>query len=96
MHHEIETSILGGDAHDGTAPTQARKSLEHVNGLVFQSGDRILFQARMCCKGRLKPPGFGKLVGGQPVPIVIGMYGNGTNRQLWRTAVRIVPDGFGC
>jgi hypothetical protein len=53
-----------------------------VNGRVFQSGDRILFQARTCCKGQLKPPGSGKLVGGQPVPIVIGMYGIGTNPRI--------------
>jgi len=122
-------SEIGNDSHSGTLIGQAWKTLDRVNGHVFQPGDQLLFKAGSHFTGQLRPQGSGKMEGDKPVPIVIGKYGDGskpridgegkaldtlllrniefwevsdleitnlgTNREPWRTGVRIVTDGFG-
>ena len=66
-------SVSGLDSNLGTAPEQPWKSLEKVNSITFQPGDRLLFKAGATWKGRLHPKGSGTT--GQR--IAIDRYGNG-------------------
>ncbi|MCX7047148.1 MAG: right-handed parallel beta-helix repeat-containing protein [Candidatus Sumerlaeota bacterium] len=75
-------SQSGDDSRSGLAPEQAWKSLERINGQVFQTGDKILFKAGTRYAGQLKPQGSGKLVEGKPLPIVIGSYGAGPKPRI--------------
>jgi hypothetical protein len=63
----------GSDANIGTAPDVAWASLEKVNSVVFQPGDRILFRAGCEWKGRLVLKG----IGTAPEPITVDRYGEG-------------------
>ncbi len=66
-------STAGDNASDGTAPARAWRSLERVNRMVFEPGDRILFKAGSRFAGQLRPRGSGK----EGSPIIIDSYGEG-------------------
>ncbi len=70
-------SAAGEDSASGTSSTQAWRSLEGVNAKVFQPGDRLQFKSGGRWTGQLRPQGSGKLLDGQPVPIVVDRYGEG-------------------
>ncbi|HXK59638.1 MAG TPA: right-handed parallel beta-helix repeat-containing protein [Acidobacteriota bacterium] len=67
----------GSDSHDGRSPRTPWKSLEKVNSVVFQPGDRILFKAGSKLRGQLAPKGSGTA----QKPIVVDVYG-GTEKPL--------------
>lgn len=75
-------SQTGDDARPGTAPGEAWKSLERVNAIVFQPGDEILFKAGTRYRGQFKPLGSGTIRDGKVVPIVVGMYGEGSKPRI--------------
>ena len=64
---------IGDDEHPGTHPNAPWKTLDKVNTIVFQPGDRILFRAGTSYAGSLRPQGSGT----DGRPIVIDMYGEG-------------------
>ncbi|MEW5978282.1 MAG: right-handed parallel beta-helix repeat-containing protein [Acidobacteriota bacterium] len=66
-------SAQGNDNNDGLSRQTPWKSLEKVNGVVFQAGDTLLFRAGSRFAGRLHPKGSGS----QERPIVIDRYGEG-------------------
>ena len=73
-------SQSGNDAHSGASRRQAWRSLEKVNGQVFQPGDQILFKSGGVWHGQLKPQGSGQAAAnGQTKPVInkIGRYGSG-------------------
>jgi hypothetical protein len=64
----------GNDAHDGTAPERAWRSLARVNATAFAPGDRILLRAGSVWEGvTLHPLGSGA----PDAPITIDRYGEG-------------------
>ncbi len=75
-------SQSGDDAHSGTTPEQAWKSLERVNQQVFRPGDKLLFKAGTRLSGQLKPQGSGTNDGGKLAPIVLGSYGEGPKPRI--------------
>lgn len=75
-------SVAGDDIQAGTAETAAWQTLKHVNGQVFQPGDRVLLKAGSRFAGQLAPQGSGKLEGEQPVPIILGKYGDGPKPRI--------------
>lgn len=70
-------SALGDDANSGQVQSTPWKSLERVNEMVFQPGDRILFKVGTSYAGRLAPRGSGSAES----PIVVSTYG-GEGRAL--------------
>ena len=66
-------SSSGDDSRSGRSESAAWKSLEKVNGTVFQPGEKILFKAGTTYQGQLHPQGSGI----EKSPIVIDMYGQG-------------------
>lgn len=72
MDYHVD-SQSGDDAHSGTAPAQAWRTLERVNKQTFQPGDWILFKAGTHYRGQLAPHGSGTA----DHPISIGKYGTG-------------------
>lgn len=72
----------GRDTNPGRSPAAAWRSLERVNQVTFQPGDRVLFKAGTRYTGQLKPQGSGKVTGGKVVPITIDMYGKGTKPRI--------------
>jgi hypothetical protein len=68
----------GNDANPGTARAQAWATLEKVNSVVFQPGDRILFRAGTVYTGQLKPKGSGK----EGAPIIVDRYGVGSKPRI--------------
>lgn len=75
-------SESGHDEANGLSEAQAWKTLARVNTQVFQGGDRILLKAGARYTGQLKPQGSGHLTNGQPVPIVLGKYGDGPRPRI--------------
>lgn len=71
-------SNAGSDDSSGTSQSEAWKSLDKVNGTVFQPGDKILFKADSVYVGHLYPAGSGK----EGAPIVIDMYGEGAKPMI--------------
>lgn len=85
----------GDDANDGITEQTAWKSLEKVNSVTFQPGDKILLKAGERWTGSLQPLGSGTegnpivldkygegakpLIEGEGVPYVIGLY----NQEYW-------------
>ena len=61
----------GNDANSGLSVKAAWKTLEKVNSVVFQPGDKILLQSGAEWKGRLKPQG----AGAEGRPILLSSYG---------------------
>jgi hypothetical protein len=70
-------SRSGDDAHSGTTPAQAWKSLEKINAQAFQPGDRILLKAGTRYAGQLKPQGSGAIINNKTTPIILGRFGRG-------------------
>lgn len=68
----------GNDANDGSSEQTAWKSLEKVNSVTFQPGDKILLKAGERWTGTLRPLGSG--ADGQP--IVLDMYGTGPKPMI--------------
>ena len=66
-------STAGDDGNNGLSAAKAWKSLDKVNGTVFQPGDKILFKAGTSYTGQLQPQGSGS----ETRPIVIDLYGHG-------------------
>jgi hypothetical protein len=68
-------SLTGSDSNDGLSAGRAWKTLEQVNRVTYQPGDRILFKAGTSYSGRLAPQGSGEA----QRPIAVDIYG-GTER----------------
>jgi hypothetical protein len=74
VHSQSKTYFIspdGNDASTGLSIKTAWKTLEKVNSVIFQPGDKILFQSGAEWKGQLKPQGSG--AAGQPV--LLSSYG---------------------
>jgi hypothetical protein len=63
----------GNDLNSGTNPGKAWASIDKVNQMIFQPGDKILFKAGTEYVGQLEPKGSGAM----DLPIIIDKYGNG-------------------
>lgn len=68
----------GDDANPGTQRRKPLKTLERVNRLKLEPGDRLLFKAGSRYTGQLKPVGRGA----RKNPILIGMYGDGNRPRF--------------
>lgn len=66
-------SQSGNDAASGLSTTQTWRSLNRVNQMVFQPGDRLLFRSGSHFEGQLAPRGSGT----EKLPIQIDCYGPG-------------------
>jgi hypothetical protein len=75
-------SAAGDDSATGISPPQAWRTLERVNDQIFAPGDRLRFKSGGRWSGQLRPQGSGKLVDGQPMPIVAGRYGDGPRPRI--------------
>jgi parallel beta-helix repeat protein len=75
-------SETGDDAHDGSTPAQAWKSLAPANAHVFDPGDKLLLKAGTHYTGQLKPQGSGKSTVGSPLPVQLGMFGEGAKPRI--------------
>lgn len=64
-------SATGNDANTGTAAAQAFRSIEKINTLKLQAGDRILFAAGMEYRGELK---LNEIKGTASQPVYVGRY----------------------
>jgi len=71
-------SVAGNDAHDGTTPATAWKSLMPLNQATFQPGDAICLLAGGSWTGQLAPKGSGTAA----APIVIDQYGPGAKPRI--------------
>lgn len=67
----------GNDAHQGTSPGQAWRTLDKANAAKLQPGDKLLFHSGDLFDGQLHPQG----QGAPGKPIVISSYG-GTARPV--------------
>jgi hypothetical protein len=70
-------SVAGDDNRDGLSPSAAWKSLDKVNSVTFEPGDRILIKSGSRYRGQLAPKGSGTAA----APIQVGVYG-GDSRPL--------------
>ena len=61
----------GNDGSDGLSVESAWKTINKVNTVVFQPGDKILFESGAIFKGQLKPLGSGS----EGKPITISSFG---------------------
>lgn len=61
----------GNDGSDGLSVESAWKTIDKVNTVVFQPGDKILFESGAVFKGQLKPLGSGS----EGKPITISSFG---------------------
>jgi len=71
-------SPSGNDNNSGLSLKDAWKTLEKVNGVVFQPGDRILFETGGIWFGQLKPQGSGE----EGKPIILSSYGVGNKPMI--------------
>ena len=67
-------SEKGSDKNSGISMKMPWKTLDRVNGVIFNPGDHILFKANSQFDGHLWPKGKGN----PDAPIIIDMYGEGT------------------
>jgi len=74
--------VHGSDMSTGASAQAAWRTLDRVNSIVFQPGDRILFRAGTRYRGQLKPQGSGTQVDGKTDAIVVGMYGDGAKPRI--------------
>lgn len=65
----------GSDLNSGTSPQQAWKTIDHVNLVTLQAGDRVLFQGGSIFSGSITLTQSER--GTASTPIVIGSYGTG-------------------
>jgi parallel beta-helix repeat protein len=70
-------AVNGSDTNDGKSENTPWKSLDKVNSVTYQPGDKILFRAGNNWTGQLAPKGSGA----SDAPITIDMYGDG-NKPL--------------
>jgi len=75
-------SRQGNDAADGTSPQTAWKTLEKMNSIVFEPGDKLLLAAGSVFEGQLKPQGAGALIDGTPAAVCIDSYGDGPKPRI--------------
>jgi hypothetical protein len=66
-------SGAGNNLNAGLSQTKAWASLEKVNSIVFEPGDKILFKAGTSYQGQLAPKGSGS----GKAPVIIDVYGKG-------------------
>ena len=71
-------STEGNDSATGLSQASAWKSIEKVNSVTFQPGDKILFKKGDTWYGQLKMHGSGIA----EKPILLSSYGNGTARPV--------------
>jgi len=71
-------SELGNDNNRGTSETKPWKTIDRVNAVTCQPGDKILFKANSQFEGHLWPKGNG--IPGSPV--TIDMYGEGNKPSI--------------
>lgn len=72
-HTYYVDSLNGSDDNPGTSMAAPLRSLEKLNALRFQPGDKILFRAGTRYDGQFEPNGCGTA----EAPIVVDMYGEG-------------------
>jgi len=63
----------GNDSNSGKSPSKAWASLQKINQIIFQPGDKILFKSGTIYYGQLEPKGSGS----KEKPILINAYGSG-------------------
>lgn len=68
----------GSDSNAGTAKNAAWKTLEKINGVKVQPGDRILLKSGSAWQGQLAPSGSGA----EGSPVVIDRYGPGARPRI--------------
>lgn len=71
-------STLGDDANDGLSEDKAFATIDKLNTITFIPGDQILFKKGETFVGCFKPQGSGT----KEHPIIIGSYGEGTDRPV--------------
>ena len=71
-------SAQGNDSADGLSVATAWKSIEKVNSVTFQPGDRILFRKGDTFYGQIAVKGSGK----EGRPITMSSYGEGSGRPV--------------
>ena len=71
-------STQGNDSATGLSQSDAWKSIEKVNSVTFQPGDKVLFKKGETWYGQLKMKGSGTA----EKPILLSSYGNGTARPV--------------
>lgn len=69
---------LGNDLNDGMSEDNAWKTIDKVNSIIFNPGDKILFKSGEEWTGALKPQGSGI----EGAPIIISSYGEGKKPLL--------------
>jgi parallel beta-helix repeat protein len=72
-------SASGNDAHQGTSPGMAWKTLEKVNSLVPKPGDQILFNRGDSWEGSLSV----NIWGMEGKPLIYGAYGTGSKPKIY-------------
>ncbi len=68
-------SVSGNDNKNGTSPSTAWKTLNKINSITLQPGDKVLFKAGCTFTGQFAPKGSGT----EGNPIIIDKYGTGSN-----------------
>lgn len=68
----------GSDENRGTSMRLPFKTLEKLNSMVFEPGDRILFRAGTSYRGQFEPKGSGNV----GAPILVNMYGEGDKPRI--------------
>ena len=79
----------GDDAASGTAPKDAWRSLDRVNGADIRPGDRVLFKRGEVWRGQLLSKS------GEPGrPVCYGAYGKGPKPEFWGSVDRSQPSDW--
>jgi len=71
-------SDAGNNFNSGLSRNKAWASLEKVNDVVYNPGDKILFKAGTSYTGQLVPRGSGS----EKAPVIINKYGNGDKPMI--------------
>lgn len=85
-------SLSGSDENPGTSEKAAFRTLEKLNALVFEPGDRILFRAGTRYEGQFEPKGSGSA----EAPVVVETYGEGARPKIEGRGVKqhtVLLDG---
>ncbi len=70
--------VSGNDDNSAATQSEAWKSLDKINSIIFEAGDSILFRSGGTWQGQLSFKGSGK----SGKPIIVGKYGTGSNPLL--------------